>query len=273
MSDPQIVDDSQVPADNSTDPDKPTLDSVVKPVPDKAPDTSADPTPAVAPAVPDKYKDKSIAQVIEMHQNAESLLGRQSSEVGELRNVVDEFIQSQSTNTTTEPTVDEPDFLDDPDAAMSRAIENHPTVKKAVQDAATNDQQARLAGLKAKYPDLDKTFADPKFLEWIQSSDYRTRALREANQKYDTIAADEIFSEWDRVKPAEVVDDPAATTTQDAIDQAAANANTGVIKGGAGGGQKVYRRADLIKLKVEDPDRHAALEDEIYLAYKEGRVI
>ena len=40
-----------------------------------------------------------------------------------------------------------------------------------------------------------------------------------------------------------------------------------------GGGQKVYRRADLIKLKVEDPDRHAALEDEIYLAYKEGRVI
>ena len=38
------------------------------------------------------------------------------------------------------------------------------------------------------------------------------------------------------------------------------------------GGKKIYRRADLINLQVTDPSRHAALADEIQLAYMEGRV-
>ena len=38
------------------------------------------------------------------------------------------------------------------------------------------------------------------------------------------------------------------------------------------GGKKIYRRADLINLQVTDPNRHAALADEIQLAYAEGRV-
>ena len=39
--------------------------------------------------IPDKYKNKSTAEIVRMHQEAEKLLGRQSSEVGELRSVVD----------------------------------------------------------------------------------------------------------------------------------------------------------------------------------------
>ena len=35
--------------------------------------------------IPDKYKGKSTAEIVRMHQEAEKLLGRQSSEVGELR--------------------------------------------------------------------------------------------------------------------------------------------------------------------------------------------
>ena len=36
-----------------------------------------------------------------MHQEAEKLLGRQSSEVGELRKVVDDYISSQTPPTST----------------------------------------------------------------------------------------------------------------------------------------------------------------------------
>jgi hypothetical protein len=36
--------------------------------------------------------------------------------------------------------------------------------------------------------------------------------------------------------------------------------------------KKVYRRADLIRLRLENPDRYDALQDEIMKAYSEGRV-
>ena len=43
--------------------------------------------------------------------------------------------------------------------------------------------------------------------------------------------------------------------------------------GGSGESSKrVYRRADLIRLKMTDPSRYEALSDEIMQAYAEGRV-
>jgi hypothetical protein len=45
--------------------------------------------------LPDKYRGKTAAELARMHQEAEKLLGRQSSEVGELRKVVDSYIQTQ----------------------------------------------------------------------------------------------------------------------------------------------------------------------------------
>ena len=50
---------------------------------------------AVEEEIPEKYKGKSTADIVRMHQEAEKLLGRQSSEVGELRHVVDSYIQTQ----------------------------------------------------------------------------------------------------------------------------------------------------------------------------------
>ena len=50
--------------------------------------------------IPDKYKGKSTAEIVRMHQEAEKLLGKQSGEVGELRSVVDSYIQTQLDTTT-----------------------------------------------------------------------------------------------------------------------------------------------------------------------------
>ena len=46
--------------------------------------------------VPEKYQGKSLEEVVQMHQEAEKLLGRQSGEVGELRKVVDDYIATQT---------------------------------------------------------------------------------------------------------------------------------------------------------------------------------
>ena len=46
-----------------------------------------------------------------------------------------------------------------------------------------------------------------------------------------------------------------------------------VDTGGTGETSKrIYRRADLIRLRMTDPDRYNALQDEIMAAYAEDRV-
>lgn len=50
---------------------------------------------AKEPELPEKYQGKSIKDIVQMHQEAEKLLGRQSSEVGELRRIVDDFVKTQ----------------------------------------------------------------------------------------------------------------------------------------------------------------------------------
>ena len=67
--------------------------------------------------IPDKYKGKSTADIVRMHQEAEKLLGRQSSEVGELRSVVDSYIQTQldTTPQATQEPEEDIDFFSDPD--------------------------------------------------------------------------------------------------------------------------------------------------------------
>ena len=43
---------------------------------------SQQPQPEETDGVPDKYRNKSAQELVQMHQEAEKLLGRQSSEVG-----------------------------------------------------------------------------------------------------------------------------------------------------------------------------------------------
>ena len=45
--------------------------------------------------LPEKYRNKEVHEIARMHQEAEQLIGRQSSEVGELRRIVDDFVKTQ----------------------------------------------------------------------------------------------------------------------------------------------------------------------------------
>ena len=126
----------------------------------------ANPEPAQEPeAVPDKYSGKSLEDVVRMHQEAEKLLGRQSSEVGDLRSVVDSYIntqlQSQEPTKATTDTDDDIDFYSDPEKAMSRAIDNHPSVKAAEESSRAYQQQTSMAILKEEHPDIEEIVNDP----------------------------------------------------------------------------------------------------------------
>jgi hypothetical protein len=222
------------------------------------------------PSLPEKYQGKSLEEVVQMHQEAEKLLGRQSSEVGELRKVVDDYISSQTPTPAPQQQYVEPeddiDYFTDPQAAVNRAIENHPKIREAEQYTAQYKKQSSLATLQTKHPDMQTILKDPKFAEWIKASKIRTQLFVQADQQYDADAADELFSLW---KERKTVAQQTAQVEKQARKQQVRAANTGNAEGSR---KKVYRRADIIKLMKNDPDRYQALSDEIMAAYAEGRV-
>ena len=229
--------------------------------------------PQAEPIVPEKYQGKSLGEVVQMHQEAEKLLGRQSSEVGELRKVVDDYISTQSPPPAPQQYVepeDDIDYFTDPQAAVNRAIDNHPKIREAEEYSAQYKKQASLATLTTKHPDMQGILKDPKFAEWIQASKVRTKLFVEADQQYDAEAADELFSLW---KERKTVAQQTVQVEKQARKQQIKAANTGNARGSAEGSRKkVYRRADIIKLMKTDPERYQALSEEILRAYSEGRV-
>jgi|14BtaG_2_1085337.scaffolds.fasta_scaffold02121_6 hypothetical protein len=223
--------------------------------------------------VPDKYQGKSLEDVVRMHQEAEKLLGRQSSEVGELRKVVDDYIS----NTIQEPTVNEQntdeeiDFYTHPEKAMAQAIDNHPKLKAAEEVTQAFAKQNAMQQLKSNHPDMQEILGDTKFADWIKGSKIRTQLFVQADQGYDAEAANELFSLW---KERKAVVDQTVKAEKAGRKQAVKSGSTGSARGNpdSTSTKKFYRRADIIKLMRTDPDRYLALSDDIQAAYAEGRV-
>ena len=221
--------------------------------------------------IPDKYKGKSTAEIVRMHQEAEKLLGRQSSEVGELRSVVDSYIQTQlDTTPATQEPEEEIDFFSDPDKAVERAIKNHPSIKAAEQQTQQYKQQTAQSQLQQRHPDMQEILQDSKFVDWIKGSKIRTQLFAQADTQYDYEAADELFTNW---KERQGVVAQTVANEKASRKEAVKTASTGGAKGsGETATKKVYRRSDIIKLMQTDPDRYLALSPEIERAYAEKRV-
>ena len=256
--------------DERLDDDNEELNNINDLQPEEAP---TEPTPPDEDDVPEKYKGKSTAEIVRMHQEAEKLLGKQSGEVGELRSVVDSYIQTQLDSTpppTQETEAEDIDFFSDPDKAVERAIANHPSIKKAEASNLNNQRQAAQSKLQSRHPDMNEIVQDGKFVDWIKSSKIRTQLFAQADRQYDYDAADELFTNW---KERQGVVAQAASTEKDTRKAAVKSASTGTARGtGEQRAKKVYRRSDIIKLMKTDPDRYMALSDEITQAYAENRV-
>lgn len=223
--------------------------------------------------IPEKYQGKSLKEVVQMHQEVEKVMSRHSSEVGELRKVVDEYINTQTQSAPQQSNVEpesDIDYFTDPQAAVNRAIENHPKIREAEQYSANYKKQAALAELGNKHPDMQSILSDPKFADWIKASKIRTQLFVEADQEYNADAADELFSLW---KERKTVAQQTATVEKQVRKQQLKAASTGNTRGsGEGERKKTYRRADIIKLMKTDPERYQSLSNEIFQAYAEGRV-
>ena len=292
-------------------------------------DTSAAPAakPAIAPAakaapalaaaaaedadLPAELKGKSSADLAKMYREAQSLIGRQGSELGELRRRADQAIHTSlaalakaregapaaPAAAAAPAQVDEAEFFRAPQEAVARAIEASPIIKqiretlgKDAEERAVSRAMASTERFNGAHPDAGTILQDPEFRQWVQASRVRTDLLRRAHQSYDFEAGDEVFGTWKALKgigkaaPAAVAAAPAAA---DAAAASAAGATlakrkrdlaAAAVPSGGGGAapqgksNKIFRRVDVLKLMEEDPARYEALSGEIEKAYRENRV-
>ncbi len=229
-------------------------------------------TPESEDDLPEKYRGKTPSEIARMHQEAEKLLGRQSSEVGELRRLVDDFVKAQLETKTTQQAEpeEEVDWYSDPDKAVQRAIDNHPKLKQAEQMSQQMHKVQALATLKAQHPDYLNILQDTDFQEWVKGSSVRMRLFQQADKNYDMESANELLSTWKERKQY-----TQQAVNNDKVDRKrkVQSASTGSSGGSAEpASRKIYRRADIIKLMQTDPERYMELADDIAKAYAEKRV-
>jgi hypothetical protein len=220
--------------------------------------------------LPEKYREKSLDEIVKMHQEAEKLIGKQAQEVGEVRKLADELIkQNLGSRQQTRQEEPEVDFFENPQKAVQRTVDNHPDILAARQVTLEMRRAQIQQRLAQEHPDFGDIAKDQDFANWVKSSPIRIKIFEQADSGYDFDSANELLSTYKQlrsVKQKQTSDDGEVTRKQNLK-------AVGVDVGGSGeSSKKVYRRADLIRLKMQDPNRYDALSDEIMAAYQEGRV-
>jgi hypothetical protein len=242
-----------------------------------------------AEELPEKFKGKSPAEIAKAYHQLEQQFGRQANEIGELRRTHDEFIRSALSQRNANPPAqskpeqdDDSEFFVNPRAAIKKLLHEDEVIQELRQHKAETQQERNARLLRERHPDAAQIVRDPEFIEWVGRSQVRTAMLAHADRNYDAAAGDELLSTWKELKSARKAPEKVEAPQQDAAAAARQQArdaqlNAGVMPTGnaapdAGGGKKVYRRVDIVRMMVNDPERYAAMGDEILAAYAEGRV-
>lgn len=256
--------DLEQPADKSDEPEK-----------TQAAEDVAEPASFV---VPDKFNGKSFEDVVESYVNLEKEHGRKANEVGELRKLTDEILKQQVAKPQVqEVQVEQPindvgveDFFDDPAIALDRALSQNPRLRQLEDRLAAEAQAKSHASLLELHPDADDVVASPEFQKWAQESPGRLKMLQDSHENLDVPLAADLLNVYKTTTQA---------TTDDAITERDAIAQDGLKKAITEKGdvkaterKKIFKRDELIQLKIQNPNRYESMRPEIMKAYAEGRV-
>ncbi len=210
-----------------------------------------------AQSEPDLQKNHEALQ--KSYQHLERRMSQQGQELGELRQLSDTLIQGNT---------EKPDFFENPEEAVNQAVDGNTRLRdleartQGIQESAVRSELLRRH---PDYPDIDKSI---EFANWLSKSKLRQKSYADAAQNLDVDIADDLMVMYkESLKKQGVESERLEGERKDILKE---------VKSGSGssGGatKKVFRRADLMKLQIEDPDRYAEMNNEILDAYAEGRV-
>lgn len=227
-------------------------------------------------------------KLAESYSNLESSYGRMANDLGHQRKLTDRLLDLkretdlQQQQPPKPPALKGDELLENPSEALDRYLAAREAQRESPAVSRVQQLEAQMAAqaLISKHPDYQTVASEPEFLAWVQASPYRARLGAQVAQQQDWVAADELLTEYkDRKRsqapaPQQTQQKPQANE-QELLDQARKAGLEG-SGGGSGSGKsgKVYRRADLLELKLRKPEVYydEQFQAEILKAYAEGRV-
>lgn len=229
------------------------------------------------PELPEKYRGKSVEDIVKMHQEAEKLIGTKANEVSEMRRLADELLKARTQQEKPKQEVQEVDFFENPEEAVKRAIENNPKLVQTEQILAQLSQDRARQAFQQKHPDGLGIVQSPEFQEWVKASSIRSQLFKQADA-YDVAAADELLSTYKELRNVRAVNQQEAAKEVDIAEKATREKTMKAAFVDSGGSgevtKKVYKRTELMNMMLRNPAGYAELSDsgELAAAYREGRV-
>jgi|TARA_R110001599_G_scaffold46514_4_gene136190 hypothetical protein len=227
--------------------------------------------------LPPKFEGKNVDEIVKSYANLEQQFGRQGSELGELRKLADSLIQKnlQDTSNTRseslEKSISEDDFYSDPVNAVRKVVE------EALEPMKSNLSQTKVDStvqrLQAKHPDMADVVNDLGFQQWIMETTPRQDMWVKASNG-DFEYADELFTQYkgNNTSQVQAQKEQKQVVKSKELEDASSVSSGASQDAGGSSGKTIYRRSELIRLKMNDPTRYSDLHGEIMQAYAEGRV-
>jgi hypothetical protein len=161
--------------------------------------------------IPTKYVGKTVEDLINMNVHAEKLIGRQGSELGQMRRMADEILQLKKPTSTTQTTeraqpVTVDALLSDPQRAVNALVEASPLAQRALAaEQRVVQLESRLTENEfvSKGRDISRDVNDPAFLEWVNKNPLRRSLAVEAGRDGSPtrhVAANNLWDMWDEYK-------------------------------------------------------------------------
>ena len=166
------------------------------------------------------------------YKELEKLNSRQAQTLGEQRRIIDDYIVNGSSTPAQPEPQNEPlppitaeDLYEDPDAALRRAVDNHPAIREAQKLKEQYEEQQRNTALQAfqeRHPDYQDLAQTPEFQNWVTGDPTRVELWTRGNS-YDFSAADALFRLYKAEKGL------AQSTEQQSIEQAELVSSSGEL--------------------------------------------
>ncbi len=262
----------------------------------------ADPNAAQRPEwLPEKFWTGDLAtssqKLAESNAKLHTAYGRMANDLGTQRQITDRMLAldkrtqdlGDPDNTPAVIQVDSAALVDDPTTTLDTYWKTKEASLRAeiAQEYRVTEMATAEAAFLAKYPNYGDLINNEAFVGWVGSSKLRQRAAALAREG-DYTVADELLTEFDefsgqpvvpvvRDEAGNVVVVTNASTPEEREAARQASLENAANAGNADPGTAsttIYRRADLIRLKLLKPEVYAdpAFQVEIVAAYRSGRV-
>lgn len=229
--------------------------------------------------------EESKEKQAKAYKPLQSAYGRMANDLGTQRKFTDQILaldkRSRDLGDPTIPArtpikVDPAKLVNNPTETLDELLTAREAAQRQEREAAQAkaDLEAQERAFASKHPDFQDLIQSSEFADFVKNSPTRSR-VAQAAARGDYLSADALLDEFkSHKKVAAAAADAVNANGVEAARKAGLETAAQARGEGNPGSKRVYRRAELIELKLQKPHLYSdpSFQDEIMKAYREGRV-